>query len=155
MGVFSLARGTAARFLPSTDAASLRNSLRPAPRRSPASHAVQRANSSSAPQIPERFFLLVPSTSLRGPTNRDLSTRSFFHSGDAWIGGALLPRLPTSLPANLLHHPACRAWNFLCAPATPRTPARNGPAGSVPTPNPEAAQSVRRPVSCSGKPSFM
>ena len=144
------APATTALSWPSMAAAFSRNSLRLAPRKSPALPATPEAKSSSAPRIPEKFFLSARNTSRKARTNPALLTPSFFRSGAAWIGGVLRPRCPL----NPWHLPANRAWNFSCAPATPKTPAKNGRAGLVPIRNLAPAPNPPPPASRSGKPSF-
>jgi hypothetical protein len=126
-----------------------RNSPNPAPRKSPESSAHPTARHSCAPPIPAKLFPSAPSMNPKALTNRVPSMRNCFQNGDAWIGGVLRPRPLIGLPKN---RPAHRAWNFLCAPETPRIPARNGPAGSVRTPNPAFRRNLRPLVLRNGKP---
>src|SRR6266478_4013472 len=117
MAASSPAPVIAARFWPLMGAASSRNSPKLAPRRSRALHAIPRASSFSARQIPEKFSPSAPSTNRRAPTSRALSTHSSFPNGDAWIGGALRLRL-LKKPAPSHHRDRMRrVWNFLCPPA--------------------------------------
>ena len=94
---------------------------------------------------PGKVFLRRPG--IRSPkerSNRAPLTRNYFRSGDASIGG--VPRRPRLRVAqNLLQHPAAnRAWNFSSAPATPKIPAKNGPAGSAPIRSPAAPWKLPR-----------
>ena len=62
-------------------------------RKSPESPRCPTERSICAPRIPEKYFLSVPSTKPKAPSNRNPSTPNFSRSGDASNGGVLQRQL--------------------------------------------------------------